>query len=186
MKQPTQNIALSNAQRQTLEYAAKDNAGHVSWFPDYLKGGAQQKVIEGLMRRGLIYKNESGYHVAAEGYDVLGLPRPQAPMPTDPDMALGVTQAEASWQPDEVGFVANLDKVIAFAEAGKKESKQSIVLNMLKRPEGATVEQLAEATGWQPHTVRGTLSGVIKKRLGLSLISEKLAGEKRIYRIAEA
>lgn len=184
MEQTTQNIALSNAQRQTLEYAAENNAGHVTWFPDYLKGGAQQKVIEGLMRRGLIYQNESGCHVAAEGYDVLELPRPQAPMLTDPDMALAVIQAEASWQPDEVGFVANLDKVIAFAEAGKKESKQSIVLNMLKRPEGATVEQLAEATGWQPHTVRGTLSGVIKKRLGLSLISEKPTGEKRIYRIA--
>ena len=46
-------------------------------------------------------------------------------------------------------------------------SKQQILITLLTRPQGATLEELIEATGWQRHSVRGTLSGVLKKRLGL-------------------
>ena len=55
---------------------------------------------------------------------------------------------------------------------------------MLRRPEGATVKQLCEATGWQAHTVRGTFAGAFKKKLGISLTSEKAAGAERVYRAA--
>jgi hypothetical protein len=53
---------------------------------------------------------------------------------------------------------------------------------MLRRPEGATVDEVASATGWQRHTVRGVFSGTLKKKLGLTLASAK---EKRgrVYRI---
>ena len=54
---------------------------------------------------------------------------------------------------------------------------------MLKRPEGATIAQVVEATGWQPHTVRGALAGALKKRLGLEVTSEKVAERGRVYRI---
>ena len=43
------------------------------------------------------------------------------------------------------------------------------MIEMLKRPEGATVEQIAEATGWQHHTIRGAISGALKKKLGLTV-----------------
>ncbi len=52
---------------------------------------------------------------------------------------------------------------------------------MLQRPEGATIPQLAEVTGWQQHTVRGTLAGALKKRLGLAITSEKPQGGERVY-----
>jgi hypothetical protein len=43
------------------------------------------------------------------------------------------------------------------------------MIEMLKRPEGATVEQIAAATGWQHHTIRGAISGALKKKLGLAV-----------------
>ena len=55
---------------------------------------------------------------------------------------------------------------------------------MLRRPEGATIEQIVKATGWQPHTVRGAIAGALKKKLGLTVSSEKTEDEPRVYRIA--
>lgn len=53
-------------------------------------------------------------------------------------------------------------------------SKTSKILALLKRPNGASLEQLQKATGWQPHSVRGFLSGAIKKKMGLLVRSEQL------------
>jgi Protein of unknown function (DUF3489) len=61
-------------------------------------------------------------------------------------------------------------------------SKQEAVLALLNRPSGTTVTAIMEATGWQAHTVRGFLAAVVRKKLGLTLESEKTDGE-RIYRV---
>ena len=53
----------------------------------------------------------------------------------------------------------------------KRPSKQDEVIAMLRRPEGATVDEVARATGWQRHTVRGVFSGTLKKKLGLTIAS---------------
>ena len=66
----------------------------------------------------------------------------------------------------------------------KRPSKQDAVIAMLRRPEGATVDEVARATGWQRHTVRGVFSGTLKKKLGLSVASAK-EERGRVYRIAE-
>lgn len=66
----------------------------------------------------------------------------------------------------------------------RADSKQARLIEMLKRPEGATVAQIAETFGWQAHTVRGALSGALKKKLGLIVTSEKQEGGVRLYRIA--
>lgn len=64
-----------------------------------------------------------------------------------------------------------------------RDSKQAKVIEMLKRDEGATLSQIIEATGWQPHTVRGAISGALKKKLGLTIVSRKLDSGERLYRI---
>jgi hypothetical protein len=63
------------------------------------------------------------------------------------------------------------------------ESKQATLIKLLKCPGGATIDEMAKAIGWQRHSIRGMMSGVLKKRLGLPIASEK---EERgqIYRIA--
>ena len=65
----------------------------------------------------------------------------------------------------------------------KRGAKQQALLALLERKTGATIAELAEATGWQPHTVRGAIAGVLKKRLGLNVTSEKIEGRGRVYKI---
>ena len=68
------------------------------------------------------------------------------------------------------------------AKPSRGTSKQTRVIEMLHRPQGATIATIMKATGWQPHSVRGFLAGVVRNKLGLNLVSEK-TGEQRIYRI---
>jgi hypothetical protein len=69
------------------------------------------------------------------------------------------------------------------ARSTRQNSKQAAVIQMLQRPEGATINQICAATGWQAHTVRGTFAGAFKKKLGLTITSEKPEGGERIYRV---
>ncbi len=62
-------------------------------------------------------------------------------------------------------------------------TKRAILIEMLSRAKGATIEEMAAKTGWQTHSVRGAISGTLKKKLGLAVTSEKVEGSGRVYRI---
>ncbi len=68
--------------------------------------------------------------------------------------------------------------------AGRPGTKQALLIDLLKRKKGATIEKIVEATGWQAHSVRGAISGALKKKLGLMVTSEKPGDGPRRYRIA--
>ena len=65
----------------------------------------------------------------------------------------------------------------------REGTKQAVLIELLRRAEGATLPQMTEATGWQIHTVRGAMAGALKKKLGLEITSEKQTGTDRVYRI---
>ena len=159
-------LQLTPAQHAILARAIHTSGGKIDWFPDNIKGGARKKVLEGMFNRALITpdgKDRKGWCVAAEGYDALCMPRPDIQRQPLPEVA-----AEATWTKPRT----------------RENSKQAEVIRMLQRPEGATINQICVATGWQAHTVRGTFAGAFKKKLGLTLTSEKPHGGDRVYRIA--
>jgi hypothetical protein len=67
----------------------------------------------------------------------------------------------------------------------RQGTKESLVIAMLRRPEGATIAQIMAVTGWQAHTCRGAFAGALKKKRGLTVTSEKLEHGERVYRLAE-
>jgi hypothetical protein len=69
------------------------------------------------------------------------------------------------------------------AARARKGSKTAKILALLKRPGGAASKELMKATGWQPHSVRGFLSGVLAKKMGLKVHSVKGASGERRYSV---
>ena len=164
---------LTPAQHAILAYALEHTGGKIDWFPDNIKGGARKKVLDGLFNRALITSDGTHWFVAAEGYDAMGRARPApAPVTADSELDAAVTAAEATWAQEKA----------AAKPRTRENSKQATVIQMLQRPEGATVQQICQSTGWQAHTVRGTFAGAFKKKLGLNLASDKPEGGERIYR----
>ena len=68
-------------------------------------------------------------------------------------------------------------------KAPTEKTKTTVVLELLRRPTGASISDVMHATGWQGHSVRGFLSGTVKKKLGLVLASDKDKGGERRYRV---
>ncbi len=173
-KQPSK---LSATQRTILQNAAKRPDGNIEPLPDNVTPGVRQRVIDGLLSRGLVMKQGSGakgntgaiHTISHAGYEAIGKEPP--------------AKADATTVTDPR---ANPDRTAALSDALVKTrpgTKQEALITLLARPEGATIDELAEATGWQRHTVRGTMSHTLKKRLGLEIQSSKEDGQERRYRV---
>jgi hypothetical protein len=233
-------ISLTATQQSMLAHAIHHTEGRIDWFPENIKGGARQKVLQGLFNRALITPHGSDWLVAAEGYDALGCARPTAcSIAPDQELDAAVAQAEATWaqgvdtnesapaaqaesgevaietgtetqvdqhdnatgceerpagtdapateidatQGQPLPAAAPAEQPITKAIRTREHSKQATIIGMLQRVEGATIAQICEATGWQAHTVRGTFAGAIKKKLGMTITSDKTQGGVRTYRV---
>lgn len=150
-------MQLTDTQRALLEAAAKHPQKKLVDFPDNLKGGARMKVITTMINTQLIEPcaDEPNVYMATQkGMQAIGI----ATQPATPVTTLA-------------------------ARTTREGTKQGVLIDLLKRPEGATLSQMTEATKWQVHTVRGAMAGALKKKLGLEITSEKQTGTDRVYRI---
>ena len=159
-------MKLTNTQSAVLTAASARTDGAILPLPSHLRGGAIAKVCDALNAKGLaVAIGEGGEErlvISAVGRQALGLPI-QLP-------------ASAKSEPN------------AIEGKGRKQrtgTKQAQLIAMLKTPEGASVEEIVTAFGWQAPTVRGAIAGALKKKLGLQVGSEAVEGRGRVYRIAE-
>lgn len=86
---------------------------------------------------------------------------------------------------EQAAITVDGGKATGLKSATSGVSKTEIVLKKLRSAKGATIAQLGEATGWQAHSVRGFLSGIVRKKLGLPLSSEISRDGLRRYRITD-
>jgi DNA-binding MarR family transcriptional regulator len=202
---------LSDTQLVILSNAAQRDDLSVLPLPDSitLKGGALNKVMDSLRNRGLIrvLGGDGGPErvvITSEGMAAIGVEREDEDRTPDgaTGATTGATAADVAAAVETPVPAAEADgaakparrKAKAKAKAAKAApaerptprtgTKQALMIEMLKRPEGATVEQIAEATGWQHHTIRGAISGALKKKLGLQATSTKDGQGRRVYRLA--
>jgi len=156
-------IKLSPAQSLLLRTAAHRAGGRVI-PPDTLRGGARAKVLTVLLQRGWIEPGDGGHLLTDTGYAAIGQ---QRPMPPDDVQPMDAT--------DDLQLLEGIPI--------RPGTKLAALVVALRRPQGATSLQLMLATGWQPHSVRGAISGLLRKRLGLNVVLTRNAAGDRVYRI---
>jgi hypothetical protein len=144
-------MKLTDTQHAVLTAAADHPAHRVEHFPENLKGAARTKVLASLLVHGLIREKGKHHVLTQAGLAALGREQP-AP-------------AAAEGAPRRT----------------RENTKQAAMIALLKRPEGATLAQLIESTGWQSHSVRGALA-LMKRHAGVAVTSEKVEGV-RTYRL---
>jgi hypothetical protein len=167
-------IQLTDAQRAILEPACQREDLCIYPVTAPLKGGAVGNVCKSLLKRGLLEETAVTDAHTVWRHDATAGP-----------LTLRATVAgKQALAGEEVTLVVQPAEPQAPAPAPiARTSRQDTFLCLLRRPDGATIADMTDATGWQAHSVRGALSGVIGKKLGLKVVSEKEADRGRVYRL---
>lgn len=154
---------LSPAQGLLLRTAARRADGRVI-PPDTLRGGARVKVLTALLQRGWIEPADDGHVMTDAGYAAIGQ---QRPVPIDDVQPM-----------DTISDLQLLEGIPV-----RPGTKLAALVIALRHPQGATSLQLMLVTGWQPHTVRGAISGMLRKKLGLNVVLAHNESGERVYRV---
>jgi hypothetical protein len=181
---------LSDTALVILAAACQREGARVLPLTANLKGGAVNVVLGSLHKRGLIedvpagtdddvWAEQDGMPVAlratSAAFEALGIEgradMPEA-VPSRTPKAQGHNAHRAPSAQKEAGGVAP-----------KRETKQDMLIGMLRRPDGATVAEIMAVTGWLAHSICGAIAGALRKRLGLDVGSEKVEGRGRVYRL---
>ena len=168
-------IQLSDAQSVILSAACAREDGMVFPVTASLKGGAVGNVCKSLLKRGLIAEVPATDHSTVWRHDEERGPLTLRATPLAYS-ALGITEDPEDQPAAEPAPAPN---------RRRSGTKQEALIAMLSAEGGVTIDEIAAALSWAPHTTRGALSGALKKKLGLSITSERVAGRGRVYKIAE-
>ena len=156
-------LKLSPAQSLLLRTAARRADGRVI-PPDTLRGGARVKVLTALLQRGWIEPADDGHVLTDAGYAAISQQRPVPPDDVQPV--------------DTIGDLQLVEGILI-----RPGTKLAALVVALRRPQGAIGLQLMLATGWQPHSVRGAISGMLRKKLGLNVVLAHNDSGERVYRV---
>jgi hypothetical protein len=197
---------LTDIQLIILSTAGQRNDGTVLPLPKSLKlqGGAVSHVLKSLLKAGLLDEQPAGNNGAAwreskdgqrltlvisdAGRQAIGVAaREQSELPPASVAPRGSKRSAGRRKASEAkGATAPSSKAkrTASPAAVRPGTKLVLLVDLLQRKGGATIAEMMKATGWQPHSVRGAISGALKKKLGPAVSSEKVEGRGRVYRIA--
>ena len=172
---------LTDTQLVILSAAAKRRDSAVLPLPRSLKvnKAAATTVLESLLKKGLVAErpaaaDEAHWRETRDGR------RPALAITDTGLQAIGV-DVDRKTSKQSSSTKPNAKPSPAAVRPG---TKQALLIDLLKRKKGATIDEAVEATGWQPHSVRGAISGTLKKKLGLAVTSERVGNRGRVYRIA--
>ena len=186
---------LTDAQLVILSAAAQRDDATALPLPAALKlnKGAATTVLNSLVKRGLLAERPAGPSDAARGeaddghrltlaITAAGL---EAIGVEPDDDYTDIPTLEPDGAPAPAGAIARSSATTPVpAAAVRPGTKQALLVDLLQRDGGATVDEIGQATGWQAHSVRGAISGTLKRKLGLTIASETVDGRGRVYRIA--
>ncbi len=187
---------LTDTQRVILSVASQRTDRLALPLPKSLKGGAVIKVIRPLLEKGLLEEVDANrklgdpvWRETGDGHGVTliisdaGLVAIGVELDGAPQVVTHCAEAsEAAPAPTE----ASSPPAAADEPRERKTregTKQALVIEMLRRPEGASIAEIVEATQWASHTTRGFIAGALKKKLGMAIVSTKDDERGRIYRL---
>ncbi len=183
----------SDTQSLILSRAATRPGNLALPLPEGLVGAAAKMVVGKMLARGWLEEVEANLRrnepmwretgdghgttlIATEaGLEAIGIE------PLAASAVASARNAKPKPKPELVQMPDDTDT--AKPVAIRAGTKQAQIIARVQRPEGATVAEMVEATGWLAHTVRGSISGALKKKLGLPIAAEKVEGRGTVYRI---
>jgi hypothetical protein len=182
---------LSDTQLVILSAACQRADLSVYPLATKLPGGAAAKVLNSLLHKGLVKEIQAKrddtvwredkkrgrltLKCTKAAFGALGIEPDNATAPDD----------ENADTPAAKGSRRKANPAKDGVPRTRADSKQAQLIEMLKSPDGATINEIVTKFGWQQHTVRGAIAGALKKKLGLNVTSEKIEDRGRVYRIAE-
>ena len=189
---------LTDAQRVILSTAAQREGGTALPTPKSLKvqGGALKSILKGLLKKGFVAeqhaprgaalwrKAEDGQRMTLVITDAgLKAINVDADDRSDGQATSGKRAAKKQKERASRSKSGRQTKTTDEENGVRPGTKLALVIDLLNCNDGATIEEMVKATKWQAHSVRGAISGALKKKLGLAITSEKVEGRGRVYRI---
>ncbi len=195
---------ISDTQAIILSAAAQRADRIALPLPDTLKGGARQKVVGAMLKKGLLEevdadlrKGEPVWRETGDGHGVtlvatdaglaaIGVePDPAPTARTEPAGAETVPAEQMPAEPEAAPTGADAALDAPKPRKIREGTKQAKLIEMLRAEGGATIDEIVAALEWRPHTVRGAMAGALKKKLGLTITSQKIEGRGRAYMVVD-
>lgn len=174
---------LTQTQTRILTAGAQRPGNLAMPLPKGLHGAAAKKVVTMLIGRGFIEEVDANIRKGEPLWRETGDGHGTTLVVTKAGLAtIGVEPVVVKTKA-RVRKAAKTPKTPATPKTPRTGTKQAKLITMLEAPDGASIAEIVAATDWQAHTIRGAISGVLKKKLGLDVTSEKNDNRSRIYKI---